>query len=718
MKVLIVEDDQDLRDVVRASLEVQGWSDITVAVDCASATSLLDHDQFDLVILDVHLPDGSGLDLVRRLRSISPDAHAVIVSGAATEDERVAGLAAGADDYVVKPFSVRELVARIAAVDRRRAASSPTSIDLHDLQIDVVGRSVTVGGSAVVVTRREFDLLRHLAESPGRTFTRDELLRAVWGSSSEWQSEATVTEHISRLRRKIETDPLRPSRIVTSRGVGYRFELAPCAAAVDATLADAGDATVVVIDSRIVAATPAALALLRAEQVEDVIGQPAMRFVAPASEEAAQVRRLRTQAGIWPRPELITIRRVDGGDLLVELASTPVTWNGTLATQMTMWDLSLDTHRLRELATGIRSDVADAVIVANAKTEIQSFNPAAEDLYGWRESEVVGRSIFDTFFAGGELEVAAAQEHMVRDGHWHGVVEQHRRDGSAIAVSASVTLVKDGADQPVGFVAVNRVAPAATSTEHRGSSDLARDVRRGLDHGEFLVHYQPVVRLEDGRWLGVEALARWRHPDRGMLLPADFAVAFDHPDLATALGDTVLDAACRQAQTWRLANRDLQVAVNLSARQLTDLTLPRRLEELMAATSMPPRMLWLEVTETSLVQDLEVAAQVARQIEDLGIYLTIDDFGTGWASLTYLRQFDVHALKIDRSFVAELGRERRAEAIVRSVIALGAELDIAVVAEGVETEGQRQRLLQLGCVVGQGYLFGAPRPAEELGDRT
>jgi EAL domain-containing protein (putative c-di-GMP-specific phosphodiesterase class I) len=134
----------------------------------------------------------------------------------------------------------------------------------------------------------------------------------------------------------------------------------------------------------------------------------------------------------------------------------------------------------------------------------------------------------------------------------------------------------------------------------------------------------------------------------------------------------------------------------------------------MATTSMPRDTLWLEVTETALVQDLELASQVTRQIDDLGVYLSIDDFGTGWASLTYLRQFDVQALKIDRSFVAELGVDRRAEAIVRSVIELGAELDITVIAEGVETEDQRQRLLQLGCRVGQGYLFGRPQHSDQL----
>jgi EAL domain-containing protein (putative c-di-GMP-specific phosphodiesterase class I) len=258
-------------------------------------------------------------------------------------------------------------------------------------------------------------------------------------------------------------------------------------------------------------------------------------------------------------------------------------------------------------------------------------------------------------------------------------------------------------------------APSAVNSPFRDGAQLAREVRRGLEHGEFVVHYQPVVRLDDRRWVGVEALARWRHPELGLLMPAAFSDAFDDTDLSLDLGYAILGAACRQSQAWRRAKRELHVAVNLSGRQLSDPSLPARLEGLLAETSMPRGALWLEVTETSLVEDLELAARMTRQIDDLGICLSIDDFGTGWASLTYLRQFNVHALKIDRSFVEELGSERRAEAIVRSVVSLGAELDIAVVAEGVETEHQRELLIRLGCAVGQGYLFGRPTDAHALG---
>jgi EAL domain-containing protein (putative c-di-GMP-specific phosphodiesterase class I) len=155
-------------------------------------------------------------------------------------------------------------------------------------------------------------------------------------------------------------------------------------------------------------------------------------------------------------------------------------------------------------------------------------------------------------------------------------------------------------------------------------------------------------------------------------------------------------------------------AVNLSARQLLDNSLIDRLAAVMAATALPSGKLWLEVTETALVEDLDQAIDVLERIRDLGARIAIDDFGTGWASLTYLREFPVHALKIDRIFVAGLGTGSRDDAIVASMISLGHELDVVVIAEGVEREDQRRSLIDLGCIVGQGYLFGRPQPASAI----
>jgi EAL domain-containing protein (putative c-di-GMP-specific phosphodiesterase class I) len=199
-----------------------------------------------------------------------------------------------------------------------------------------------------------------------------------------------------------------------------------------------------------------------------------------------------------------------------------------------------------------------------------------------------------------------------------------------------------------------------------------------------------------------------------LLLPDQFIEAAERSGLICELGEVVLKKACVQAQSWRAAGLELYLSVNVSAQQLAGGRLPARLVQIMTLTDMRPADLWIEITETALVEDLEEARAGLRQIDELGVHISIDDFGTGWASLTYLREFPVRALKIDLVFVHGLGTSSCDLAIVKSIISLGSELGLDVVAEGIETLDQRALLYQLGCEKGQGYLFGGPAPAQEL----
>ena len=225
--VLVVDDEPMLRNLLSRLLRMDGY-EVLEAEDGQTALALVDTKQPDLVLLDVMMPARDGLDVLGELRRTS-DVPVILVSALAEEADRVLGLKLGADDYVVKPFSAAELSARIESVLRRaqlraapEAASSP--LDFDGLAIDLQTRDVTLHGGKVEMTAKEFDLLAFLAGSPRQVFTREELLREVWGSSSDWQSDATITEHVRRLRRKIEDDPDRPRWITTVRGVGYRFE--------------------------------------------------------------------------------------------------------------------------------------------------------------------------------------------------------------------------------------------------------------------------------------------------------------------------------------------------------------------------------------------------------------------------------------------------------------------------------------------------------------
>lgn len=719
-RVLVVDDDIATSPIVRRELEREGFV-VVEAGTGAEALALAAEASVDVAVLDLNLPDMTGLEVLGELRKRSPDLYVIMLTGAGSESDRVRGLVSGgADDYIVKPFSAPELAARVVALDRRRAAKAATAIEFGELRIELGSRQVLLAGQVVELARREFDLLAYLAAHPGTIFTRGHLLQAVWASSAEWQQETTVTEHIRRIRAKLELDPANPRWVVTVRGSGYRF--APTAHTSAPELMSGADssrnATIVLTGTTIKFASPAVLAMLGLADVDQVVNRDVVDFVAPRSRAAAAARAESVKSGRWPRPEVITLLRADGSESTVELASVPVLWERETASQVTLWELAGDTSRVRELATGIRTDVPDAVIVTTAELRIQSFNAAAEELYGWREREVIGRSLDEVVpRLCDDDELQRTRSEVLGAGRWHGETMQRRRDGTSVRVRCSLTLLRDGAANPVGYISVNRLADdLGDSIDTASAIDEALDaeIRRGVDNDEFTVLYQPIVDLGDRRPSGVEALVRWVHPERGVLEPGSFIATAERSGAIVPLGEVVLAAACRQAQAWRRAGHDLDVAVNLSARQLADEDLPGRLSDLMATTSMPRGKLWLEVTETSLVEDLDRATAILHEIDEIGACVAIDDFGTGWASLTYLRQFPVHEVKIDRSFVAGLGGCARDAAIVSSMISLGHELDVRVVAEGIETMAQHRALHDLGCELGQGYLFGRPQPPEKL----
>ena len=225
---MIVEDDPDICDLLKRVLESDGY-EVETASDSAGALKAVAVGVPDLVLLDVVLGGDDGRDLLVKLREKS-DVPAVFLTGRGLEGDRIAGLRMGADDYIVKPFSRGELTARIETVLRRTRHGPPksdvseSSLNFGELRIDLTTREVERAGEVIDLTAMEFNLLAFLASSPRQVFSRQQLLQNVWASSSEWQDEATVTEHIRRVRRKIEVDPDHPRWITTVRGVGYRFE--------------------------------------------------------------------------------------------------------------------------------------------------------------------------------------------------------------------------------------------------------------------------------------------------------------------------------------------------------------------------------------------------------------------------------------------------------------------------------------------------------------
>jgi diguanylate cyclase (GGDEF)-like protein/PAS domain S-box-containing protein len=237
---------------------------------------------------------------------------------------------------------------------------------------------------------------------------------------------------------------------------------------------------------------------------------------------------------------------------------------------------------------------------------------------------------------------------------------------------------------------------------------LEAGITRAAERNEFELFYQPQVRLLDGGLIGVEALIRWRHPERGLVSPGEFMPIVNSLAISDRIASWVLETACRQARAWELAGRGIRVAINLSPSQLQSGDLAASVAEALQATGLSPSLLELEVTEDIILQDEERVLDTFLRIQKLGVRILFDDFGTGYASLSYLKKFPLDGLKIDRSFVFDLLTDSDDAAIVGSTIGLSKQLGLSVIAEGIENRATSDLLLSMGCEEGQGYFFGRP----------
>lgn len=249
--------------------------------------------------------------------------------------------------------------------------------------------------------------------------------------------------------------------------------------------------------------------------------------------------------------------------------------------------------------------------------------------------------------------------------------------------------------------------------------ELELELRGAVERGEFVLNFQPIVALDSGRIAGLEALVRWQHPTRGLVSPADFIPIAEQSGVIIELGRWVLEEACRECVSWErhsAAAAGVSVTVNISGRELREASIVGHVRDALANSGLPAHRLILEVTESTLVGNDTPTIERLRALKALGVLVAIDDFGTGYSSLSYLQQFPVDIIKIDKSFIDHLGISGEESPLSRAVVSLGGALSLRTVAEGVETEGQHERLRELGCPYGQGYLFSRPLAAASVDD--
>ncbi len=253
-----------------------------------------------------------------------------------------------------------------------------------------------------------------------------------------------------------------------------------------------------------------------------------------------------------------------------------------------------------------------------------------------------------------------------------------------------------------------------TPSDNLGCFEIETQLRTALERGELAVHFQPIVELESQRIVGAEALLRWHNALLGTVSPSQFIPVAEETGLIVSIGRWVLQQACQQAKAWQVHGHPVAVAVNISSVQIKRVDLVDLVRQVLRDTELPPHLLELELTESSLIENLQSNTDTVRQLVQLGVSLSIDDFGTGYSSLAYLKRFSVQKLKIDRSFVGDILTDKDDAAIVDAIIHLGRILSLHTVAEGVEDAEQAEQLRRSGCQFGQGFFFAKALPAHEF----
>ncbi|MFG1775259.1 putative bifunctional diguanylate cyclase/phosphodiesterase [Micromonospora sp. NPDC049048] len=381
--------------------------------------------------------------------------------------------------------------------------------------------------------------------------------------------------------------------------------------------------------------------------------------------------------------------------------------------------LLFDVDRLRQVNESLGHAAGDKVLVEVAN-RLRSCVPS---------SALVGRAGGDEFLvtlrlesAEAAVELAAQLREQIRDEMVFdaltldvdtavGVAVHPDHGSDAASLLQRVDLAATAAKSVPGSVQLFSPALESRSLRRLG---LAGDLRRALDDDQLEVYFQPKVTLRDRRLVGVECLARWEHPAHGTVAPEDFVAVAEHTGQLGRFTEFVLREGLRRSRDWTHAGQPLAVAVNLSARTLTDQHFPARVKELLDEYGVRPQLLTLEIKEAGVLDGTDRPIPTLRRLRDLGVRLSVDDFGTGDSSLAHLRRLPVHEVKVDRSFVQGMATDPGDLAIVNAVVTLSQQFGLAVVAEGVESELTLELLQDIGCEIGQGFLFSRPLPYERL----
>jgi diguanylate cyclase (GGDEF)-like protein/PAS domain S-box-containing protein len=680
LRILVVEDDVNVRRYLTDLAETQGL-DVRPCDDGADALATYLQDGVDIVMTDWMMPGMDGLELCRRIRATEQgNLPVILVLTARGEREALdAVLAAGADDYLVKPASTGQLRSRLAIAAKRAHGR-------------IVRRQVQVA----LRTSEERYALAARGSNDGlwdwdlntEEIYFSERWKAIVGMSngevgrtpSEWFERVHPADR-DRVRARLdghltgETELFECSyrirhrdgtfRWVLSRGIAVRNETRPCRIA--GSLTDLSERGV----------------------HDELTGLPNRTLFRDRLRVAAARQEPGTQYAVM----LIDLDRFKNvneglGHALGDQLLIAVT---------------------RRLESNVRSsDAIDRADTTLARTDGDEFVLLLEQLKDANHVEPIAKRIQASLNPAFDLD-----GHEVHTSASIGIaISRSGRDGQDLMREAGIALHQA---KTLGKGQVQIFDPAMLA---RFNERLAteHELRHAIERDELRVVYQPILDLATLAVTGFEALMRWQHEEKGLVAPDNFIPVAEDTGLILSLDRWMLESVCRQLCLWEEqgAPNDFTVSVNLSSRHFAAGDIAQDVKQILKATGCRGERVKLEITETSLIENPDSTAIALEQLKKLGVRICVDDFGTGYSSLSHLHRFPLDVIKIDRSFVAEMVQRGREFAIVQAVVSLAADLGMDVVAEGVETQEQLDRLREMGCQHGQGFFFSKPRLAADV----
>ena len=691
-RLLVVDDDALLRHMAARTLRHAGF-DVAEATDGDQALAILAAETIDLVLLDLVMPGLDGYQVCRRIRNL-PQGHnlpILVLTGLNDTGSIDQAYEAGATDFIAKPIHWTLLSHRVRYALRASAAAANA---LRTQQrLERAQQIAHMGHWEMVLASQRFHC------SPG--------LAQVYAAGPQTVADSTATAFI-RCVRPQDQERVHAARLAAATQ-GQPYQMSFEVQRFDGMVRTVFEQVVVVGD-----------ASGRPERLEGITQDITDRI-----EAERRITQLAHYDGLTGLPN---------GRFFRDLCTPALERTARLGSVCAL--LQVDIDRFKAVNDAIGHAEGDAVL--RQVSERLTASIRATDLLGSarapQESVVarVGANAFNLLLVDVEQAQAAA---MVADRLLRALSAPLLLDGRELVLTASVGIAmfpRDAGDAPGLARCAEQAlytAKAAGRGQHRffdeavnqaASVRLARegDLRRAITQGELRLHYQPKVDAASGATVGAEALVRWQHPQQGLVAPADFIPLAEESGLINPLTDWVLEAVCSDLRHQAQAGLALlPVSVNLASPSFADASLPQRLLALLARHGLAPSCLVLEVTESLLMSDVERAVQRLAALREQGFAIALDDFGTGYSSLSYLNRFPVDELKIDRGFITDVALGGRHSAIAASIIALGREFGLRVVAEGVETTAQADFLVRHGCPQQQGFLHARPMPAEDYARR-